>query len=185
MLWVGVRGCYFSLKFTFVTEIMRVFRLQCFLWIVFFIFLFKILMIRPLKILYEAVYLQISDILDQKFRIIVIKILFLLLTFVNSKKMYNRLKKWMDSEGLKSSQLADNIGVNRATISHILSARNKPSIEFLQKLLNRYSNLNSNWLITGIGYMHVKNETTAVKVNKNIEKVVIFYDDASFEQVNS
>ena len=46
--------------------------------------------------------------------------------------MHNRLKKWMKLEGLKSSNLADNIGVNRATISHILSGRNKPSIDFLQ-----------------------------------------------------
>ena len=49
--------------------------------------------------------------------------------------MHKRLKKWMEVEDLKSSELADNIGVNRATISHILSGRNKPSIDFLQKLL--------------------------------------------------
>ena len=67
--------------------------------------------------------------------------------------MRERLKNWMESEGLKSSALADNIGVNRATISHILSGRNKPSIDFLQKLLNNYPKLNANWLITGIGYM--------------------------------
>ena len=41
--------------------------------------------------------------------------------------MHNRLKNWMKLEDLKSSNLADNIGVNRATISHILSGRNKPS----------------------------------------------------------
>ena len=99
--------------------------------------------------------------------------------------MYSRLKKWMESEGLKSSELADNIGVNRATISHILSGRNKPSIDFLQKLLNTYPDLNSNWLITGIGYISTKNERKEVKVFKKVEKVVVFYDDASFEEVNS
>ena len=99
--------------------------------------------------------------------------------------MYSRLKKWMESEGLKSSALADNIGVNRATISHILSGRNKPSIDFFQKLLNTYPDLNSNWLITGIGYMHTKKGTKEVKVSKKIGKVVVFYDDASFEEVNS
>ncbi|MDP7430904.1 MAG: helix-turn-helix transcriptional regulator [Flavobacteriales bacterium] len=99
--------------------------------------------------------------------------------------MYSRIKNWMKSEGLKSSELADNIGVNRATISHILSGRNKPSIDFLQKLLNTYPDLNSNWLITGIGYMLTKNERKEVKVCKKIGKVVVFYDDASFEEVNS
>ena len=67
--------------------------------------------------------------------------------------MYERLKNWMESEGLKPSVLADTIGVNRATISHILSDRNKPSIDFLEKLLSAYPNINANWLISGIGYM--------------------------------
>ena len=89
----------------------------------------------------------------------------------------------MRIEGLKSSALADSIGVNRATISHILSGRNKPSIDFFQKLLSTYPDLNSNWLITGIGYMNTKNETQDVKVSKKIGKVVVFYDDNSFEEV--
>ena len=50
----------------------------------------------------------------------------------------------MGIEGLKSSALADSIGVNRATISHILSGRNKPSIDFLEKLVNAYPNINAN-----------------------------------------
>ena len=99
--------------------------------------------------------------------------------------MYIRLKNWMESEGLKSSQLADNIGVNRATISHILSGRNKPSIDFLQKLLSAYPNINANWLITGIGYMDTKKEAKEVRSSKKISKVVVFYDDNSFDEVNS
>ena len=91
----------------------------------------------------------------------------------------------MELEGLRSSALADNIGVNRATISHILSGRNKPSIDFFQKLLGTYPDLKSNWLITGIGYKKNKKETKEVKVSKKIGKVVVFYDDASFEEVNS
>ena len=99
--------------------------------------------------------------------------------------MRSRLKNWMKSEGLKSSQIADNIGANRATISHILSGRNKPSIDFLKKLLSVYPNLNANWLITGIGYMSTKKEAKEVKLSKKIGKVVVFYDDNSFDEVNS
>ena len=88
----------------------------------------------------------------------------------------------MESEGLKSSQLADNIGVNRATISHILSGRNKPSIDFFEKLLHIYPRLNSNWLITGIGDMTTQKE---VKFSRKIGKIVVFYDDNSFDEVNS
>ena len=89
----------------------------------------------------------------------------------------------MEYKELKSSVLADTIGVNRATISHILSGRNNPSIDFLEKLLSAYPNINANWLITGIGYMSTINETQDVKVSKKIGKVVVFYDDNSFEEV--
>ena len=97
--------------------------------------------------------------------------------------MHERLKNWMRIHALKPSTLADSIGVNRATISHILSGRNKPSIDFFQKLLSTYPDLNSNWLITGIGYMSTKNETQDAKVSKKIGKVVVFYNDNSFEEV--
>ena len=99
--------------------------------------------------------------------------------------MHTRLKNWLEDKDLKSSVFADKIGVNRATISHILSGRNKPSIDFLQKLLSAYSNLNANWLITGIGYMSTKKEAKEVKLSKKIGKVVVFYDDNSFDEVNS
>lgn len=97
--------------------------------------------------------------------------------------MHARLKNWMGIKGLKSSALADSIGVNRATISHILSGRNKPSIDFLEKLVNAYPNINANWLITGIGYMQDNMERKEVLVSKKIGKVVVFYDDNSFEEV--
>ena len=97
--------------------------------------------------------------------------------------MYLRLKKWMDLEGLKSSELANNIKVNRATVSHILSGRNKPSIDFLGKLLNFYPKLNTNWLITGVGYMYIKQEDEKSVDSKKVEKVVVFYDDNSFDEL--
>ena len=99
--------------------------------------------------------------------------------------MYERLKNWMESEYLKPSALADNIGVNRATISHILSGRNKPSIDFLEKLLNTYPDINANWLISGVGYMKSDIKQEELVSTKKIGKVVVFYDDNSFEQLNS
>ena len=96
-----------------------------------------------------------------------------------------RIKKWIEKEGLKSSQFADKIGVNRATISHILSGRNKPSVDFLEKLIFSYPDLDANWLITGIGYMYKTKEQKDVKISKSISKVVILYNDMSFDQLNS
>ena len=99
--------------------------------------------------------------------------------------MHSRLKYWMEMEALKSSKLADIIGVNRATISHILSGRNKPSIDFLQKLLSSYPELNANWLISGVGDMKENQKQNEEKDSKSIGKVVVFYDDKSFEELKA
>ncbi len=99
--------------------------------------------------------------------------------------MHKRLEAWMDIEGLKSSKLADNIGVNRATISHILSARNKPSIDFLNKLLRAYPNLNANWLISGIGYMYENKNIQENISDKSINRITVFYNDQSFDEIKA
>lgn len=62
--------------------------------------------------------------------------------------------KIITSEGLSSSLLADEIGVHRTGISHLLSGRNEPSFDFLQKLLTRFPKLNAEWLIIGQGSMY-------------------------------
>ena len=68
--------------------------------------------------------------------------------------MKERLLKIITSEGLTPSLLADEIGVQRSGISHILSGRNYPSFDFLQKLLERFPKLNAEWLILGHGAMY-------------------------------
>ena len=98
--------------------------------------------------------------------------------------MHERLKNWMDSMVLKPSLLAKNLDVNRATISHILSGRNKPSIDFLEKLLSAYPNFNLNWLISGIGFMNI-NELDKPVDTKGISKITVFYNDKSFEEIQN
>ncbi|MDR1673511.1 MAG: helix-turn-helix domain-containing protein [Bacteroidales bacterium] len=68
--------------------------------------------------------------------------------------MKDRLNKIMVSEGLTATMLADEMGIQRSGISHILSGRNYPSFDFLQKLLARFPRLNAEWIILGIGDMY-------------------------------
>ncbi|MBT3417302.1 MAG: helix-turn-helix transcriptional regulator [Flavobacteriales bacterium] len=98
--------------------------------------------------------------------------------------MHIRIKKWIESKELKSSSFADKIGVNRATISHVLSGRNKPSIDFLDKMIRAFPDLNSNWIVSGDGLMHKSDGVKEVVKSKNIKKIVVFYDDNSFEELN-
>ena len=98
--------------------------------------------------------------------------------------MHIRIKKWIENKGLKSSSFADKIGVNRATISHVLSGRNKPSIDFLDKMIRAFPDLNSNWIVSGDGLMYKSDGVKEVVKSKNIKKIVVFYDDNSFEELN-
>ncbi|PKP19641.1 MAG: transcriptional regulator [Bacteroidetes bacterium HGW-Bacteroidetes-21] len=68
--------------------------------------------------------------------------------------MKDRIIKFMKSENLSASQLADDIGVQRSGISHILSGRNNPSLEFVQRILHRYPNLNPDWILNNKGSMY-------------------------------
>ena len=54
-------------------------------------------------------------------------------------------------EGLSPSQFADKLGVQRSGVSHLLSGRNKPSFEFINKMLVAFPKINPDWLITGNG----------------------------------
>lgn len=65
--------------------------------------------------------------------------------------MNNRLQQFLELENLTPAKLADTIGVQRSGLSHILSGRNKPSYEFITRLLNKFPRINSDWLITGKG----------------------------------
>jgi transcriptional regulator with XRE-family HTH domain len=68
--------------------------------------------------------------------------------------MNDRIKLIIESRNLTASKFADEVGVQASSISHILSGRNKPSLEFIQKVLNTYPDINYEWLISGKGTMH-------------------------------
>lgn len=68
--------------------------------------------------------------------------------------MKDRLRKFLTQEGVSPSQFADEIGVQRSAISHILSGRNYPSYEIIVKILNRYKRLSPDWLLLGTGSMY-------------------------------
>lgn len=79
--------------------------------------------------------------------------------------MIDRIQLILKSKNLSPSQFADEIQVQRSSISHILSGRNKPSLDFIMKILSTYQEVNSDWLIFGKGQM-VKQESTNVEIEK-------------------
>lgn len=64
-----------------------------------------------------------------------------------------RISKVIEYSKLSSSEFADEIDVQRSSISHITSGRNKPSLEFIIKIKSRFPEILWDWLVTGDGEM--------------------------------
>ncbi|MFA6705483.1 MAG: helix-turn-helix transcriptional regulator [Bacteroidales bacterium] len=79
-----------------------------------------------------------------------------------------RILLLMKSLGLNPTQFADEIGVQRSSISHIISGRNNPSLDIVTKILNKFPDIDSNWLVIGKGSLVGKNEINSQE-NRNNE----------------
>jgi transcriptional regulator with XRE-family HTH domain len=124
--------------------------------------------------------------------------------------MKDRLKELMEQLSVNAAELADKIGVQRSSISHILNGRNLPSSQFIERLLNCFPEVDARWFITGKGgifrsEIYNKPEEPAkadivhpeeikqakapqsenppvLQRGKKIEKVLFFYQDRSFSE---
>jgi len=67
--------------------------------------------------------------------------------------MEDRIKKLIEFMGISPSELADSIGVQRSNVTHVLKGRNKPSFQFIEKLLQIYPTVSAKWLLLGEGNM--------------------------------
>ena len=102
--------------------------------------------------------------------------------------MIERFKTLLEQLDISPSEFADRIGVQRSSISHVLSGRNKPSIDFLEKILNVFPDIDTMWLITGKNKLQneaiqahnivlnnsVKPETDKIDATDNIKPHVPF-----------
>lgn len=135
---------------------------------------------------------------------------------INASEFAQRLQKIMDLYQLTASAFAESVGVQRSAISHILSGRNKPSLDFVLKILEAYPDVELYWLLNGKGPgpvagsneeaadlfnssttpavttdkgSHGSSEdydvkSTPVNSARKILKVVVFYDDHTFEEIS-
>jgi len=95
--------------------------------------------------------------------------------------MINRILLVLKTQNLSSSQFADEIGVQRSSISHILSGRNNPSLEFVTKILKRYPDINSEWILFGKGSMY-KESIGKPEQNRNIKNISMQPDLFNFDE---
>ena len=113
---------------------------------------------------------------------------------VNTEAFVGRLEEILHFYGLTASSFADRIGVQRSSISHLLSGRNKPSLEFVMKVVKTFPEVNLYWLLNGKGSFPHKSEpkkstsptpketgTKTQDFSKGIEKILVFYSDGTFK----
>ncbi|MFD2823612.1 helix-turn-helix domain-containing protein [Lacinutrix iliipiscaria] len=116
---------------------------------------------------------------------------------INNEAFAKRLQIIIDFYGESASSFAEKIGVQRSTISHILSGRNKPSLDFVMKVLSYFPEVELYWLMNGKGNFPSEAKTVE-KVEKiemapksiqsknsssekEIDRIIIFYKDGSFQ----
>lgn len=109
--------------------------------------------------------------------------------------MTERLLRFLAAENITQSQLADSLGVARASISHIVSGRNKPGFDFIEKMALQYPGLSLEWLVTGRGKMYRNSEDTPSEPSEKlifadeseqkheIERVMVFYKDGTYREI--
>lgn len=81
----------------------------------------------------------------------------------------DRIRMIIDSHKLSAGAFADRIGVQRSNVSHVLSGRNKPSFEFIEKVLLAFPKVQAHWLMTG-KHLNAVEEKEQQPVKPNIEE---------------
>lgn len=74
--------------------------------------------------------------------------------------MKTRILEFLKNENKSAAQLAEEIGVQPSSISHIISGRNNPSLDFVMKMLAKYPVLSTDWLLFGKGDMYREPQLT-------------------------
>ncbi len=84
---------------------------------------------------------------------------------MENREIKDRILQILKEENLTYTKFAEKLEVQPSSISHIVSGRNKPSLEFLQKVLKNFTNINPLWLVIGKGDMLVQKVNVQTKIN--------------------
>ncbi|MFD2602992.1 helix-turn-helix domain-containing protein [Flavobacterium suzhouense] len=82
---------------------------------------------------------------------------------VNTDDFIKRLEIILDYYNLSASVFADKMGVQRSGLSHLMSGRNKPSLDFVMKIIENFPEVDFYWLMNGDGDFPKNEETKDTK----------------------
>jgi transcriptional regulator with XRE-family HTH domain len=116
------------------------------------------------------------------------------IVYICVMEIKDRIQVIIDSHKLNAGEFAQKIGVQRSSVSHVLSGRNKPGFDFIEKIILSFPRVDAAWLITGKHIQKqaegVEQETTQKQLSQHvtpskqhaeIQKIALFYTDGTFE----
>ena len=119
----------------------------------------------------------------------------------------SRLNEIMVSNNLNSASFAEQIGVQRSSVSHVMSKRNKPSLDFILKIVNSFEEVTLDWLLfdnnlkpspssksdskfvnsnidsdlkKSLNVLTNKQSPMEIKTNSDVVQIIQIYKDGSF-----
>lgn len=119
---------------------------------------------------------------------------------MNKETVLHRVKKIIKDSNLTNSEFAEKIGVPKSSISHLLSERNKPSLDLITKISKNFEKITMDYLIFGLtepkkdqikpssdlfSYKEIDNTKDSVKESNNrVKSIIIIYENNKFEQID-
>ena len=138
---------------------------------------------------------------------------------LNTEMFINRLEQIMENHSLTSPGFADKVGIQRSSLSHLMSGRNNPSLDLVMKIAAEFTEVDLYWLLLGIGTYPKKSgqasplppgeieekeiagsardlfselpvdkeklsvaEPQTTNAGKEIERIVMFYKNGTFDE---
>ena len=119
---------------------------------------------------------------------------------MNKETVLSRIKKIIENNDLTNSEFAEIIGVPKSSISHLLSERNKPSLDIITKISEKFDEITTDYLIFGsslskksqikpskdlFSSSDIDNSKDSVKDSNNkVKSIIIIYENNKFEQID-
>ena len=119
---------------------------------------------------------------------------------MNKITVLDRIKKIIEDNDLTNSEFAEKIGVPKSSISHLLSKRNKASLDIITKISEEFHDITTDYLIFG-STLSKKDEIKASEdlfsshdednsqdsvkeSNNSVKSIIIIYENNKFEQID-
>ena len=87
-------------------------------------------------------------------------------------EMKDRIAHIIRAKNLTAAEFATQLGIQPSNISHLLSGRNNPSLDFVKKLKETFPEYNLDWIVFGKGPMTVSEPFIEPKSQQETVEIV-------------